>query len=457
MKRTVRSLFLVITIICLVSGFGTLTLADPVPNPTVIGPIPVTVPLGDPSHDYPYLATAIDLASQGYIEEEFFIEGTAHRYNTPSLATGSVVEGDEPHPYKTRVVVRRPISANHFNGTVILEWYNVTAQYDLEVDWFESNEYFMRSGTAWVGVSAQRVGVNDLRNWSPTRYGTLDVTDGGTITNDSLCYDIYSQAAQAIRSPLGIDLLGGLQADVIIATGHSQSAGRLSTYHNSIHPLHGVLDGFIIHGSDSALRQDLDVKVMKVLAEFDVRSQSSEVDTDHYRRWETAGTSHIGNKEQEAYTPLVIRDRGAVAPRDCTKTPFSLIPFHYVLNAAYDNLVRWVQGGAEPSVAPRIQWSSSTTKARDSYGNVLGGIRLSQHEVATGVNTGDNSGTGFCILFGSHELFDAATLRDLYRNHGAYVSPVNHVTDENLAEGFILTEDAQETRVEASQSNIPPK
>jgi hypothetical protein len=455
-----------------------------VPNPTVIGPIPVTVPLGDPSHNYPYLATAIDLARQGYVEEEFFIEGLAHSYNTPSLATGSIMEGDQPHPYKTRIVVRRPISPKHFNGTVILEWYNVTAQYDLEVDWFESNEHFMRSGYAWVGVSAQRVGVNDLRNWSPNRYGTLDVTVGGTINNDSLCYDIYSQAAQAIwsskeqersnhhrKSPsrehqdrLGIHLLGGLQAKLIIATGHSQSAGRLVIYHNSIHPLHDVLDGFMIHGSDGALRGDLDVKVMKVLAELDVRSSNPEVDTDHYRRWETAGTSHIGNKEQEDYTPLVIRDRGAVAPRTCTKPPFSMIPFHYVFNAAYDHLVRWVEGEydhhvrwgeAEPPISPRLEWSSPTTKARDNYGNVLGGIRLSQHEVATGVNTGDNAGPGFCFLFGSHEWFDDATLHALYRNHWDYVSAVNHVTKDNLRAGFILEKDAQETRVEAAHSSIP--
>jgi hypothetical protein len=337
-SRKIRVLFTSILIIAL-AYLGTPAGAE-VPNPTVIGPIPVNVPLGDPSHNYPYLATAIDLASQGYVEEEFFIEGLAHRYNTPSLATGSIIEGDQPHPYKIRIVVRRPISPKHFNGTVILEWYNVTAQYDLEVDWFESNEYFMRSGYAWVGASVQRVGVKDLKTWSPVRYGTLDVTVGGTINDDSLCFDIYSQAAQAIRSSLGIHLLGGLQAKLIIASGHSQSAGRLVTYHNSIHPLHGVLDGFMIHGSDGALRGDLDVKVMKALAEFDVRFPNPEVDTDHYRRWETAGTSHIGNKEQEDYTPLVIRDRGAVAPRICTKPPFSQIPFHYVFNAAYDHLVR---------------------------------------------------------------------------------------------------------------------
>ena len=62
-----------------------------VSNPTVTGPIPVTVPLGDPSHDYPQFATQLDLASYGYVEEEFFLEGEATRYATPPLADGIVV------------------------------------------------------------------------------------------------------------------------------------------------------------------------------------------------------------------------------------------------------------------------------------------------------------------------------------------------------------------------------
>src|SRR5215468_5465642 len=34
-----------------------------VPDPIVTGPIPANAPPGDPSHDYPLLATALDLAA----------------------------------------------------------------------------------------------------------------------------------------------------------------------------------------------------------------------------------------------------------------------------------------------------------------------------------------------------------------------------------------------------------
>src|SRR5262245_55078095 len=71
-------------------ALGTLAVPGPVtaeiPSPIVTGPIPATAPPGDPSRNYPFFATNHDLARWGYIEEEFFIEGTANRYTTPSRA-----------------------------------------------------------------------------------------------------------------------------------------------------------------------------------------------------------------------------------------------------------------------------------------------------------------------------------------------------------------------------------
>ncbi|MEZ5098550.1 MAG: alpha/beta hydrolase domain-containing protein [Thermoleophilia bacterium] len=156
-----------------------------VPDPTVTGPIPATVAPGDPARDYPYFATQFDLASRGYVEQEFFLSGTASTYAvaTGQLTTATVVDGG--HPYATRMVVRRPADPKRFNGTVIVEWYNVTVGFDVEANWFRYHDAIVRAGYAWVGVSAQRVGVNALRAWSPARYGALDVTDGGTITNDA--------------------------------------------------------------------------------------------------------------------------------------------------------------------------------------------------------------------------------------------------------------------------------
>ena len=90
---------------------------------------------------------------------------------------------------------------------MIVEWFNVTNGYDTDVLWLYQKEFFIREGYAWVGVSAQNVGVarppNGLKVWSPARYGTLDVDGGGKVTGDALAYDIYSQAAAAVRGRAG--------------------------------------------------------------------------------------------------------------------------------------------------------------------------------------------------------------------------------------------------------------
>src|SRR6516162_5966852 len=164
----------------LLLGFYCNTGLAVVPNPTVTGPIPATAKPGDPSHNYPFFSTTVDLAAYGYVEEEFFLEGTANQYDTTMpLVTGKII--DSGHPYKTRIVVRRPVSPDDFNGTVLMEWQNVTAGNDIDAFWLEEHDHYIRRGYAWVGVSAQRAGVQGpvtgLKFWSPSRYGTLDVTE----------------------------------------------------------------------------------------------------------------------------------------------------------------------------------------------------------------------------------------------------------------------------------------
>jgi hypothetical protein len=132
--------------------------------PIVTGPIAAAAPVGDPSHQYPLFAALEDLKAHGYLEQEFIISGTANRYNTPDGATGSIIDGD--HKYKTRVVVRRPTSASRFSGTVVIEWNNVTAGHDLDIDWYQAHDYFIRTGIAYIGVSAQRIGVEALKAWT---------------------------------------------------------------------------------------------------------------------------------------------------------------------------------------------------------------------------------------------------------------------------------------------------
>ncbi len=51
---------------------------------------------------------------------------------------------------------------------------------------------------------------------------------------------------------------------------------------------------------------------------------------------------------------------------------------------------------------------------RDEYGIASGGIRLTEIEVPTALNSGMNTGSTFCSLYGTHIPFDAETLAALY-------------------------------------------
>src|SRR5262245_31850714 len=125
--------------------------------PQVIGPIPSTAAPGDPSHDYVFYATPMDLAKVGYVEQEDFIKGVANRY---AAAAPNANPPIGEMPYETRIVVRRPVHPAQFSGNVVVDWQNVTAGHDIDTEWGASGGFFVRHGWVWVGASVQRVGVN---------------------------------------------------------------------------------------------------------------------------------------------------------------------------------------------------------------------------------------------------------------------------------------------------------
>ncbi len=420
-----------------------------VPAPAVAGPVANTSPVGDPAHGYPFLASDVNLASAGYVEEEFLISGQASRYTITGTATATIANSG--HPYATRIVVRRPVSPARFNGTVIAEWMNVSNQWDQEVDWFQSHEHFLREGYAWVGVSAQRAGLHSatgLRTWSPSRYGALDVTVGNTINDDALSYDVFSQAVKAVRAPAGVDPLGPLAApDYVIATGHSQSAGRLRTYANSIQPLANILDAVVLHGGGGAMRTDLPTPIFRINSEGDIASGigngARAADSPIFRNWEVAGASHGDWKLITDYGPLRKRDIGTYPggypgePNTCALPSLSRVPQHMVQNALYDHTFNWVAYGIAPPSAPVITTTGTNTVVRDSLGLGLGGIRLAQHEAPLRVNSGSNTGPGFCFLDGSSVPLTDAQLATLYPTVQSYVDEVVEVTLANAAKGYI--------------------
>jgi hypothetical protein len=436
-----------------------------VPNPQVTGPIAAPDIPGAPTRNYTFFATNHPLGTAGYIEEEFFIQSTANRYNIPSGMTANVVDGG--HPYLTRMVVRRPADPKLFNGTVLVEWYNVTNGFDAENLWFYDWEHIVGDGYVWVGVSAQQVGINALVAFSPTRYAGLDATVGGTITGDALSYDIFSQAGQAIRHPSGVDPLGGLKPKVIIGTGESQSARFLSTYVNSIDPLSHAFDGYLLLSSlNQQIRTDVRVPTWKISTEFDVQNGEASVrqpDTATFRHWEIAGQTHVDQHLRDSREPLELRDRGtsseaALAPTCGIPTIGTRVPASSVIGQAFQELVPWITHHKQPPAAPELQTTSLSpiVLARNSLGLALGGIQLSQVSVPTALNVGTNSGPpgSACVRWGYYIPFSVSQLNSLYPNHDAYVQQVANAELENVKLGYVGTLDAQQSVLDAINTAV---
>ena len=196
---------------------------------TVTGPVPV----GSPTFNKTLYGTSFDLSKVGYKKSQFFISGTAHSYvpAEPLTSDGKwKIATGVSAPYKTRIAVYRPINPKKFNGTVVVEWLNVSGGTDDSPDWTLSHNELIRDGFAWVGVSAQQVGVDSAKTTDASEYSSL------SHPGDSFSYDIFSQAGQAVRED-ATTILGGLRPRTLIAAGESQSAGRLMTYIDAVEPI----------------------------------------------------------------------------------------------------------------------------------------------------------------------------------------------------------------------------
>lgn len=430
--------------------------AEPFPNPDVQGPIAFTLPAGGADHNYPFYSEADWLALRGYVEEEFFLSGQANAYDREN---GAILQSNIP--YTTRLVVRRPAAAADFNGTVLLEWQNVTAGYDLDALWSSFRDDFVVDGYAWVGISAQRVGVNQLKEWSPTRYGTLDVTHGGTIEGDAISYDVFGQAAKAIRSPQGTNVMGGYEVQEIIGKGASQSAGYLVPFYNNIMSQYApVIDLLFLAVGGGDTRDDLDTPVFRILSETDVLGRASRttelpVNSSKEITWEIAGTSHSSYEGFVGRLSVFGRDQGAPAALPvCDNPAYARVPASRVYQAAYAHMVTWIRSGQTPPAAPFLQREGNTL-ARDAHGNTIGGIQLAEHAVPTGTNSGANSGEGvFCRLYGTSAPFTAETLNSLYASHLDYLNKVMAVNDANVEAGYILKPGAAKTVAAAIQNRL---
>jgi hypothetical protein len=431
----------------------------------------------------------IDLKSLGYQQREYVASGVATSYR----AVGGMTRNGRWHfvpaqkaAYRTRVLVRMPSNPARFSGNVIVEWLNVSAGIDSSPEWGNNYQEITRSGDAWVGVSAQRIGVmggpvlvkvtgvpgsdlagKGLRTADPVRYGSLYQP------GDGYSFDIYTQVGRALRSG---SVFGGHRPKMLIAAGQSQSAFALVTYYDGVQPLTKAFDGFLVQsrgavplplaapgqsvnianaisGVPAIFRTDQGAPVLDVQSETDVAGILSsyaarQPDNNRFRLWEVAGTSHV-----DAY----LFGRG-VKFVNCG-VPINEGPMNLVVKAAYHDLKNWVTTDKAPVHAPRIdvRGGEHPTIVRNGYGIARGGVRTPPVEAPVATLSGEPGPNPsiICLLLGSTKPFTSQQLRRLYPSKADYLRRYDSAVAATIKAGFVLAADEKALLALADPSVIP--
>lgn len=436
----------------------------------------------------PFIGAAGELEREGYLEQEYVAAGTATSFEVDGELFDDGRWRFEPSTradYRTRIIVRRPERATDASGVVIVEWLNVSGGVDANPEYASLSEEISREGHTWVGVSAQRIGVEGgpvlvmasggsdltgkgLKAIDADRYGSL-VHPG-----DGYAFDIFTQVARALWE--GGAVLGGMKPKTVLAAGESQSAFALTTYYNGVQPLTLAFDGFLVHSrgasslplvepgehadlagsiassSHPLFRNDLDAPVLELQAESDITgllnsAAARQPDTDRFRLWEVAGTAHADAHLLGA----------AASSLDCG-VPINNGPMHLVAKAALRSLVAWTSTAELPATASRIEMTGGILPQlrRDRDGIAIGGVRTPPVDVPVDVLSGQ-AGPKLdllCLLLGSTTPLSEARLGELYPDRAAYEQRYAAAVDEAIEAGFVLEPDRAALQAFAQPSRI---
>ena len=471
--------------------------------PAIAGPASLEAKPGKPV----LMLSAYDLDALGYTVEEQFLSGEAASYKLPGPPTADgrwQAEVAARATYATRVVVLRPKDPAKFNGTLLVEWLNVTAGQDTPATWMVTHREMLRRGYAYAAVSAQKVGVEggqsvmgqgrSLKQSDPARYASL------SHPGDAYSFDIYSQAGAALKGGQG---LGGLHPQRTLGIGESQSAAYLTTYVNAVDPLARVYDGFFVHsrfGSSASLdgtpmrgsaanypnhvrfRPDLRVPVLSLITETDLLGArisgyhaSRRKDDARLRVWELAGAAHADNylfmgafmddgRRSAAELARVFRPSNRSAMGE-GKFPYNTgQPHHYVAQAALTALDRWVRSGRAPASTTPLALAQGGREgvdpvlALDANGNARGGVRTPWLDAPIARMSGKGDPNDFLgMLAGMVEPYDKDRLARLYPGGKAdYLRKFTRALDRAIRQGHILPEDRQEILDVAAINFDPP-
>ncbi len=419
-----------------------------------------------------------DLHAMGYVEEEYFLTGTANLY--AAGGKGVVKAGI---PYTTRILVRRPAEPAKFSGNVIVEPSRDVNEWTTL--WPSAARTIMARGDVYVAFTIAKANLPTFfKAYDPARYAALDIPDEG------LRWDIMAETLGLMRSPDGplgklgfIDAAAGKGGLKIISTGTSLTGIMQSAFIDHGHHARArrpdggpVVDGYFQLVSGRPMNLPADAAVVALVSEGDITHLLSgqilalrHPDSDgpvRFRWYEIAGTAHANWEDQSQFTPSFQLIGAAERSTPHCASPISEIAVKDdFVAASLVNLEDWLRTGKAPPPGTVLALNPDQTVRKDGYGNALGGLRPYWVTVPTSRISADTADApagsappgvpGICGMHAHDNPLPRSQLGRLYKDHDDYVAKVDAVLERQVAERVLLPDGAARELAQAKAAPLP--
>ena len=372
-----------------------------------------------------------DFAQFRYEAKEYFVAGTANG-----------------EPYKTRIVIRKPIDDRTFSGLILAESMHPSGNAWM---FHFTHRYTMDSGH--IGVEIVTSGLPLFLNHNEARYRDLKI-DNGQVS------EVIAQVGALLKSGNPANPLAGLPVRKMILGGTSASASVLIRYLPAhmiyrLPDMSPIYDGFLPTSNASEI-QKIDVPMIQIPTMTEVGTgtsvlrQDGDASSDQFRVYELAGIAHLD-----------VRDVEAFRPNPC-QHPISLHPIGTGFSVALNHLLQWVDKGTVPPHAERILVdrdvrNDGSMMWLDEHGNVRGGVPspyvnvpVAQYAVRNEgakpypqnlhpwADRGESGVESLCRLTAYQKTFTRDQLKALYGNKAAYRAKLKQNIDALIREGWFL-------------------
>ena len=459
--------------------------------PEIEGPIPVS---GEsyPFCDMLHSRTPLDVSEYGFVEEEYFISGTANVYDTDENDMAVLYKA--ALPYKTRILVRRPKEESKFSGRVYIDIMNATQGYDIEDLWHRNYLWCMENGHAYIGITSKPVNVLALKNFDYQRYKDLNWSNGekmpmpvpsftATIpgTEEGLFWDMLGQLAYLVRNGGEHNGIGGYQAEYLYLTGQSQSGAYLNTYISYFDSYlydengKGLFDGYLnivgalvqrsirqaetigplrltkehIHPSRTPFirfSSEADLYLFKMFVGdnlLDMKVENSNSENDKCRYYEIAGSPHTDIICPVLSANSEIKKMGGKMPNldECLLEHINDMRIEFYVCGMLEKLHIWASQGIAPEECEPLVRENGDL-ARDEYGNALGGLRTPYVDipVASYIASNPDDPEGIC---GKMTYFTKTHLKELYNSREEYIERFTEYVSKQAEEHWISESDGK--------------